>query len=104
MVRNFGHSFFLFFLAVCTVQLLGTAYTQDGLAQGSTPLHAQDQLPGAGDGQTEPDQGKGELEELALAQGEPFRIVRLTRSCIPDGASCPRTAFLSDWFRPPAVS
>ncbi|HSF70305.1 MAG TPA: hypothetical protein VLA47_07965 [Nitrospira sp.] len=104
MVRHFGQSFFLFFLTVCAALLLAAAYTQDCLGQGSAPLHAQDQLPGTGDGQTEPDQGKGELEELALAQGEPFRIVHLTRTCIHDGASCPRAAFLSDWFRPPALS
>jgi hypothetical protein len=58
-------------------------------------------MPGAADGQT--DQG-GELEELALAQGEAFRIIHLAQLCSLDSASCPRTDFVSDWFRPPALS
>jgi hypothetical protein len=103
MFRTFGHSFFLLFLIVCAVQLLGMACSDDGLRQWSTsPVHAHDQLPGSPEGQTEPDQGKGELEELALAQGEAFRIIHFTQICIVDHASCPRTDFASDLFRPPA--
>jgi hypothetical protein len=102
MFRLFQHKVFLLLLALCAVQFLGTGCSDDCLRQWSAgPLHAHDQLPGAPDGQTESDQGEGELEELALAQGEAFRIIHLTRTCILDSASCPRTDFVSDWFRPP---
>jgi hypothetical protein len=105
MFRMFGHHGFLLLLALCAVQFLGTAWSDDCLRQWSSiPLHAQDQVPGTPDGQTESDQGEGELEELALAQGEAFRIIHLTRACSLDSASCPRTAFVSDWFRPPTLS
>jgi len=74
------------------------------LRQWSTsPVHAHDQLPGSPDGQTETDPGEGEFEELALAQGEAFRIIHLARACVLDNASCPRTDFAFDWFRPPAL-
>ena len=103
MFHRFGHSVFVLLLALCAVQILGTACSDDCLRQWSaSPVHAQDQLPGSPDGQTETDQGEGELEELALAQGEGFRIVHLARICVLDHASCPRTDFASDWFRPPA--
>ena len=105
MVRISGYRLFLLLLAVCAVQFLGTAFPNDCLRQWSPgPLQAHDQLPGAPDGQTESDQGESELEELALAQGEAFRIIHLTRTCILHSASCPRTDFASDWFRPPALS
>lgn len=104
MFRTFGHGFFLLLLTVCAVQFMGTACFDECQRQWSTtsPVHAHDQLPGSPDGQTEGDQGEGELEELALAQGEAFRIVHLARTCALDDASCPRTHFVSDWFRPPA--
>lgn len=103
MVRRVGHRLALLLLALCAVQFFGTAWSNDSLRQGSTgPVPAHDQLPGAPDGQTEADQG-GELEELALAQGEAFRIIHLTRTCILDSTSCPRKDFVSDWFRPPAL-
>ena len=105
MVRISGHRLFLLLLAVCAVQFLGTAFPSDCLRQWSPgPLHAHDQLPGAPDGQTESDQGESEFEELALAQGEAFRIIHLTRTSIVHSPSCPRTDFASDWFRPPALS
>ena len=105
MVRMSGHRFFLLLLAVCAVQLLGTAYPNDCLCQWSPgPLQAHDQLPGTPDGQTESDQGESELEELALAQGEAFRIIHLSRTCVLHSSSCPRTAFAYDWFRPPTFS
>ena len=105
MVRIFGHRLFLLLLAVCAVQLLGTAYPNDCFRQWSPgPLQAHDQLPGAADGQTESDQGESELEELALAQRESLRIVHLSRTCVLHSASRPRTNFASDWFRPPALS
>ena len=104
MVRTLVHSLFLLLLALCAVQLMGTACSDECLRQWSaSPVHAHDQLPGTPDGQTEGDQGESELEELALAQGEAFRIIHLARICVPDLASCPRTDFASDWFRPPAL-
>jgi len=103
MVRTVGHSVFLFLFALCVAQFIGTACSDDCLPQGSTaPVHAYDQLPGAPDGETESDQGEGELEALALAQGEALRVIHLTRTCALDHASCPRTIVASDWFRPPA--
>lgn len=105
MVRTFGYSVVLLFLALCAVQLMGTASADEFLAQWSTgPLHAHDQLPGGADGQPETDQGEGELEELALSQGDAFRIIHLARVSILDGASCPRADFASDLFRPPTLS
>jgi hypothetical protein len=104
MVRTFGYSVFLLFLALSAVQLLDTACADD-CRQGSTgPLHAPAQLPGAADSQPETDQGENELEELALDQGEAFRIIHLARTCILDSASCPRTDFVSGLFRPPTLS
>jgi hypothetical protein len=104
MVRTFGYSVFLLFIALCAVQPMGTASADDFLDQWFTsPLHAHDQLPGAADGQAETDQGEGELE-LALSQGDAFRIIHLARACIMDSASCPRADFASDLFRPPTLS
>jgi hypothetical protein len=103
MFRTFGHSFFLLLLMVFAIELMGMAFFDDDLHQWSTsPAHAQDQLPGSPDGQTESDQGEGELEELALSQGEAFRIIHFARTCVLGYASCPRTDFASDLFRPPA--
>jgi len=105
MVRTFGYSVFLLFVALCAVQLMGTASADDFPGQWSAgPLHAHDQLPGAADGQPETDQGEGELEELALSQGDAVPIIHLARACILDSASCPRADFASDLFRPPALS
>lgn len=102
MLRTFGQGVLLLFFVVCAVQLFGTAWSDECPRQWSgNPLQAHEQMPGAADGQT--DQG-GELEELALAQGEAFRIIHLARLCSLDSASCPRTDFVSDWFRPPALS
>ena len=102
IVRTVGHSLVLLLLALCVVQFIGTACSDDCLPEWSTnPVHAHDQLPGSPDGQTESDQGEGELEELALAQGEAIRIVHLMRSCVLDDTACPRTDFALDWFRPP---
>jgi hypothetical protein len=104
MFRTFGQSFFLLLLTVCAVQLMGTACADDCLRQWSpSPVHAHDQLPGSPDSQTETDPGEGEFEELALAQGEAFRIIHLARACVLDNASCPRTDFAFNWFRPPAL-
>ena len=75
----------------------------DCLREWSTgPLHTQNQIPGGPDGQTETDgsQGEGELE-LALAQGDAFHVIPRTGACFVDSLSCPRNAFVSDWFRPP---
>ena len=105
MVRTFGYGMFLLFFALCAVQLMGTASADDFPDPWSTgPLHAHDQLPGAPDGQAETDQGEGEWEELACSQGDAFHIIHLAQACILDRASCPRTDFASDWFRPPALS
>jgi hypothetical protein len=102
MFRTFGYCFFLLLLTVCAVQLMGTACADDLRQWSTSPSHAHDQLPGSPDGQ-QTDPGEGELEELALAQGEPFRVIDLARACVLDNASCPRTDFASDWFRPPAL-
>ena len=105
MVRTMGQILFFLLVTFFAVQLVGTAGADDCLRQWSpSPLQAHDQLPGAPDGQTESDQGKGELEEFALAQGEAFRILSFARTCILDSASCPRTQFVSGWFRPPTLS
>lgn len=105
MVRTVGHSVFLVLLALCTVQFVDTACFDDCLRQWSTvPVHAHDQLPSPPDGQTESDQGEGELEELALPQREGLRVIDLAQTCVPDHVLCPRTHFASDWFRPPAQS
>src|SRR5690349_312036 len=104
MGRTFGHGVLLLLLAWCAVQVIGTACSNDCLRLWSAaPLHAHDQLPGSSDAQTEGDQGEGEAEELALAHGEAFRIIHSGRICIPDHASCPRTNFVYDRFRPPAL-
>lgn len=105
MVRVFGHSVFLLFVALCAMQFMGTVSADDLLGQWSTgPLHTHDQLPDAADGQAETDQGEGELEELALAQGDAFRIVHFARAGVLESPSCPRTHFASDLFRPPTLS
>ena len=102
MLRTVWHSMFLILFVLCVVQFMGTACFDDCQRQWSTtPVHAHDQLPGSPDGQTESDQGEGELEELELAQREALRIVHLAQACVWDHASCPRTHFASDLFRPP---
>jgi hypothetical protein len=102
MVRTLRHSMFVLLLALCAVQFFATACS-DGCVPGSPgPLQADNQLPGSPEGETEGDQG--ELEELALAQGEAFRVIHLRHRCMVDSTSCPRTDFVSDWFRPPALS
>ena len=102
MLRTFGQRVLLLFFLVCAVQLFGTAWADECPRQwAASPLQAHEQMPGAADGQT--DQG-GELEELVFAQGEAFRIIHLARLCPLSSASCPRTDFVSDWFRPPALS
>jgi hypothetical protein len=104
MVRTLGYSVFLFFLALSAVELTVMPTASDFLGLWpSDPLHAHDQLPVAADGQTETDQGEGELE-LALPQGEAFRIIHLARARTQDSASRPRTNFVSDLFRPPTRS
>ena len=89
MVRTLRHSMFVLLLALCAVQFFASACS-DGC------------VPGSPEGETEGDQG--ELEELALAQGEAFRVIHLRHRCMVDSTSCPRTDFVSDWFRPPALS
>ena len=104
MFRMFGPRVVLLLLAILAVQFLATASADDWLGQWSAgPLQAHDQLPGPPDGQAESDQGEGELEEWALAQREAFRIIHFARSCTVDDSSCPRTNFVSDWFRPPTL-
>jgi hypothetical protein len=39
--------------------------------------------------------------EMALAQGEGFSTILRTSSCAFDSLNCPRSTFVSDWFRPP---
>ena len=105
MVHSFLRSFFLLFLALCAVQLMGTASSEEGLRQWAAgPLHAQDQFPGTQDGQTNTDQGEGEVEELALTQADAFRPVPPTRIGIQESASWRQTDFASDLFRPPTRS
>jgi len=105
MLRTIGPLFLFAFTVLCAVQLLGLACSDDCLREWSScPLHAHDQIPGGTDGQPETDgsQGEGELE-LALAQGDGFHAIRRTGSCFFDNLNCPRSAFISDWFRPPAL-
>jgi hypothetical protein len=108
MVRSFLHSFFLLFLVACAVQLMGTAYSGEGLRQGAAgpphAHHAQDQFPGNQDGQTNTDQGESEVEELALTQADAFRPVPLTRTGIQESPYWRQTDFASDLFRPPTRS
>ena len=105
MVRNFLRSFFFFFFALCAVQLMGTAYSEEGLRQGAAgPPHAQDRLPGTQDGQANPDQGESEVEELALTQADAFRPIPLIQTGIQECASWRQTDFASDLFRPPTRS
>jgi len=105
MVRGFLRSFFLLFLALCAVQLMGTAYSEEGLRQGAAgPPHAQDQLPGTQDGQANTDQGQSELEELALTHADAFRPIPLIQTGIQECASWRQTDFASDLFRPPTRS
>jgi hypothetical protein len=40
---------------------------------------------------------------LALAHGDGWRIIHLSSARVLDSTSCPRPAFLSEWFRPPAL-
>jgi len=104
MVRTVGHSVFLILLALCAVQLIPTACFDDCLRQWSTdPVHVHDQLPGSPDSQ-ESDQGEGELEEAALAQGEGLRVIDPAQAYVPDHVLCPRTHFTSDCFHPPTLS
>jgi hypothetical protein len=103
MVRTIGLSMLFLLLAMCVVQFLGATCSVECLHHWSaSPVQAHEQLPGSLDGQTELDQGEGELEELALAPGEGFRLVHLARTCVLDHTTCPRTNFASDLFRPPA--
>jgi hypothetical protein len=103
MFRTIGPLFLFAFTILCAVQLLGMACSDDCLREWSSgPLHAHDQIPVGTDGQTETDgsQGEGELE-MALAQGEGFSTILRTSSCAFDSLNCPRSTFVSDWFRPP---
>jgi hypothetical protein len=105
MFRMLGQRVVFLLLTMVAMQFLAMATADDWLRQGSAgPLEAHDQLPGTPDGQTESDQSEGELEELAFAQGQALRIIHLTRTCPVDNSSCPRTNFVSDWFRPPTLS
>jgi hypothetical protein len=105
MLRTFRYLFLVVLMVLCTVQFLGAACSDDCLRQWSGPLQAHDQIPGGGpDGQTETDgsQGEGELE-FTLAQGDGVYIIPRTGACFLDSATSPRTAFVFDWFRPPAL-
>ncbi|HEU4501590.1 MAG TPA: hypothetical protein VFR82_08055 [Nitrospira sp.] len=96
MVRSSKAIFFLLFLAVCAVQITGAACSDDCLRQSSSTPHP------AQDSQTEPDGAEGESAlELALAQGDGLPVIHLISRCVLDTSLCPRSAFLSDWFRPP---
>lgn len=103
MVRSSNVICFLLFLAVCAVQIMGAACSDDCLRKwSSAPLQAHDLFPGTQDSQTEPDNSEGESAlELALAQGDGLPVIHLTSSCDMDTSLCPQHAFLSDWFRPP---
>lgn len=105
MLRTIGPLFLFAFTVLCAVQLLGIACSDDCLREWSSgPLHAHDQIPGGTDGQPETDgsQGEGELE-LALAHGDGFHAIPRTGSCFFDSLDCPRSTFISDWFRPPLL-
>jgi hypothetical protein len=104
MVRPSRIIFLLLLLAVCAVQVMGAACSDDCLRQWSSgPFQTHDQFPGALDSQTESDGSEGESAwELALAQGDGLRVIHLTSACVLDSSLCPQNAFLSDWFRPPA--
>jgi hypothetical protein len=105
MFRMFGQRAIFLLLAISALQFLATVSTNDGLRQWSAgPLETHDRLPPAPDGQTESDQGEGELEDLALAQGDALRIIHLACTHTMDNSSCPRTNFASGWFRPPTLS
>ena len=103
MGRMFGHGVLLFLLSLCAVQIIGTSCSDDCLQWSTAPVQTHDQVPGSPDAQTESDQGEGELEELALAHGEAFRTIHSERIYVLDHTSRPRTNFVSDWFRPPAL-
>jgi hypothetical protein len=102
MLRTVVYSVFLLLLAVCAMQFLGTAYSDDCLTQGGAGAHAQDPLPGTPDGQT--DYGEGELEELAFGQDDAFRADPLAGLRVMESASCLQRDFASDFFRPPTLS
>lgn len=103
MFRAIGPVFLFAFMVLCAVQLLGMACADDCLREWSTsPLQAQDRIPAGTDGQTETDgsQGEGELE-LAPAYGHGYHVIPRMARCVFDSLDCPRSTFVSDWFRPP---
>jgi hypothetical protein len=106
MFRNIGVLLLLPLIALCAIQVVGMACSDDCLREWSTsPLHAQDQIPAGTDGQTETDsssQGEGELE-LALTYGLGSHVTPRMASRFFDGLDCPRNTFVSDWFRPPVL-
>ena len=103
--RFLGQSLCLLLLAVSAAQFSGMLRSDDGLRQSAVvPLQAQDRAPASPGDETETNQGKGEFEEMALAQGAAFRVVHLAQTFLPASASCPQTHFTSDWFRPPTLS
>ena len=104
MYQTFRHLFLIALMVLFTVQLLGTACSDDCLPEWSNgPLQAQDQTAGEADGQTETD-SQGESEsEFTLARTAGPQLVYRMRSLFFDSCSCPRKPFDSDFFRPPAL-
>jgi hypothetical protein len=98
-MRTVRYTFFLLFLGICAAQLLGTAYSDEGVRQ--WPPGPHDQFPHSSDGQTETDQGENELEEVAFSRTDGFRPVHLVRNRIAECASWHQTDFTSVLFRPP---
>lgn len=105
MIGTRRHLMFIALMGLFTLQLAGTAWFNDRLPQWSdAPLHTQKQLPGQAGGETEAD-GDSENESLfLLASGSGSRVVPLLRRWDLDNRFCPRCAYDSELFRPPARS
>jgi hypothetical protein len=103
MVRSATAILLFVFLAICAVQTMGAACSDDCLRHwSSAPHHAHEQYPGAQDSQTEPDGSEGESAlEVALSQGDGLPVIHLTTYRVVDSTLRPRSAFPSDLFRPP---
>ena len=103
MARSSTGHLLLLFLALCAVQTMGAACSDDCLRYWAfAPQHAHEQYPGAQDSQTEPDGSEGESAlEVALSQGDGLPIIRLTTCRVVEPSLRPRSAFPSDLFRPP---
>lgn len=107
MFRTVRHLFLIALVVLFTVQFVGTVCSDDSLREWSHgPVHGHhDQNPAGTDGQTETDSSQGEGEsELALAQGDGLHVLPVTGAGYFGSASCPRKSFISDRFRPPALT